>query len=292
MQLLKQEKLDFVRKGIALAPFTTYGIGGEAEYLAIVHTKQQLQEAVSFCCQEALPYYILGRGSNVLFDDRGYKGMVIVNRIDFLEQKKHIFRVGAGYSFVRLGQLSAKMGYGGLEFASGIPGSVGGAIYMNAGAQGAETKDTLEEVVCFSEGKEVLLKKEEMQFGYRFSNFQQEKQIILEATFHLTPATDAKEKQKILLAKRMATQPYSDKSCGCIFQNPLPLFAGKLIEEANLKGLQVGGAAISHTHANFIVNAGGATARDVLETIRMIKQIVYEKTGVMLQEEVRFVAYE
>lgn len=292
MRLLKQENFELIRRGVAIAPFTTYCIGGKAEYLAVVNTKQQLIDCLTFCSENQIPYFILGKGSNVLFDDRGYRGMVIVNRIEYLEQRENRFLVSSGYSFVRLGQLTAKLGYAGLEFASGIPGSVGGAIYMNAGAQGSETKDTLEEVLCFFEGAELLLKKEQMNFRYRYSNFQDEKKVIIEASFVLQPSSQARAKQKSLLSLRLQSQPYSEKSCGCIFQNPLPFHAGKLIEEANLKGLKVGGAMVSFRHANFIVNAGGASAAEVLEVIAIVKQAVYEKSGLLLQEEVRFVPYE
>lgn len=296
MQLLKQEKkqekFDLIKRGVVLAPYTTFRIGGKAEYFALVHTKQQLLECLNFCKENEVRYFILGKGSNVLFDDRGYRGMVIVNRIETLEQRENRFIVSAGYSFVRLGQLTAKLGYGGLEFASGIPGSVGGAIYMNAGAQGSETKDTLEEVLCFFEGKELVLKKDQMKFGYRFSNFQQEKKVILEACFVCMSALEAKKKQRALLARRIESQPCSDRSCGCVFQNPLPFFAGKLIEEAGMKGHKIGGAMVSFKHANFIVNTENALAADVLAMIASVKQAVFEQSGIVLHEEVRFVAYE
>lgn len=282
------------QENIPLHSFSTFGIGGPAEYFTTVTSLSELRTVLTFCHQEQLPFFVLGKGSNSLFDDRGFKGIVIYNKIDFFEQKGPQFIVGSAFSFARLGQITAKLGFSGLEFAAGIPATVGGAIFMNAGANGQQSSDTLQEIHYLSEeGKEIRLAKNELQFGYRTSSLQKRKGVIVEATFLLTPSTETKGKQRELLEYRIKTQPYSEKSCGCIFQNPkVGGSAGRLIEECGLKGFSVGGASISSLHANFIINSAGATARDVLSLIGKIKEKVYAKRGIVLEEEIRFIPYE
>jgi UDP-N-acetylmuramate dehydrogenase len=160
-------------KGKALSSLTTFGIGGEAQFYIEVTQIDQMQAVLQFCQLESLPFFILGKGSNILFDDRGYKGVVIANRIHFLEHADGRFRAGAGYSFSLLGTQTARQGWAGLEFASGIPGSVGGAVYMNAGANGSETADTLVEVEFVNQsGERVRYMREQLEFSYRTSSFQ------------------------------------------------------------------------------------------------------------------------
>jgi len=276
-----------------LSEVSTFGIGGPARFYAEAHSHAQMEEMVRSCLHHSVPFFILGKGSNCLFDDKGFNGLVIRNRIDFLHQEDEKFSVGAGYSFARLGGQTARLGWSGLEFASGIPATVGGAIFMNAGANGQETGDKLLSVDYLTDKGELLsLKKEEMTFGYRSSSFQKRKGVILSALFSLEASPHAKEQQKKILEYRLETQPYGEKSAGCAFRNPLAGSAGKLIDGCGLKGLKIGGAQISSLHANFIVNGGKATAQEVLELMKIIKELVYEKTGVLLEDEVRIIPYE
>ncbi|MFI5334451.1 MAG: UDP-N-acetylmuramate dehydrogenase, partial [Chlamydiales bacterium] len=241
-----------------------------------------------------LPYLIVGKGSNSLFDDRGYNGLVILNKIAFCDENESgKFHVGSGYSFSLLGAQTARKKWAGLEFASGIPASVGGAVYMNAGANGCETKDTLVDVTYITEeGTSEVLPKEAVTFGYRFSSFQQKKGAIVSATFQLHPSEEARRKQLKIIEYRTETQPYGEPSAGCVFRNPSGNFAGALIEQAGLKGAKIGGALVSLLHANFIVNGGGATAKDVLALASHVQEQVKQKTGIDLEMEIRYVNYE
>lgn len=281
------------QEGKSLRSLCTFGIGGPARYFVEVRTIPEMQDVLAKCRQQQLPTLIIGKGSNCLFDDRGFDGVVILNKIDFIDRPTpETVHVGAGYSFSLLGSQTARQGFAGLEFASGIPGSVGGAVFMNAGANGSETCNTLVSV-DFIDEKGVLhcLKKEELHFAYRHSSFQDTPGVIVGATFVLTPSDTARTKQLEIIAYRKKTQPYSDKSAGCIFRNPVCGAAGALIDKSGLKGTNIGGAKVSEMHANFIVNTGDATAEDVLKLIALIKQTVHEKTGVELESEVRYIKH-
>ncbi len=275
-----------------LAPFSTFEIGGPARFFVEVVTVTEMQEALQYAEQQKLPYFILGRGSNSLIPDAGFPGLVILNKIAFCEDlTSGKFHVGAGYNFSLLGAQTARKKWAGLEFASGIPGSVGGAVYMNAGANGHETKDALLDVTHVSEAGELkIYKKEEIEFGYRFSSFQKQKGAIVSAHFQLVASHEAKKKQLEIVDYRMRTQPYGIPSCGCVFRNPHGASAGALIDKCGLKGTGVGGAQISPVHANFIVNTGGATAQDVLALSELVKQRVKETTGIDLEMEIRCVS--
>lgn len=274
-----------------LSELSTFGIGGPARYFVEARTIDQMQEALLFSRNENLPVFILGKGSNCLFDDQGFDGLVILNKIDFFETPSMgTFRVGAGYSFSLLGVQTAREGWAGLEFASGIPGSVGGAIYMNAGANGSATSDYLASIEYVTEfGEYQILKKEEVHFEYRYSSFQKMKGAIVGATFSLTANEQARQKQLTIIQYRKSTQPYGQKSAGCVFVNPACGYAGAIIEESGLKGMQIGGAKVSEMHANFIVNTGNATASDVLNLIRFIQNHVKEKMEIELECEVRII---
>ncbi len=276
-----------------LSEYSTFGIGGPARYFAEAREVEQMCEMLAYANQASIPIHILGKGSNSLFDDRGFNGLVILNRIDFLSQEENVFTVGSGYSFARLGGVTARGGWSGLEFASGIPATVGGAIYMNAGANGKETADVLAKVGFVTEkGDLIEFEKCALEFGYRSSSFQKKRGAIVEAVFHLIPSDRARTEQKEILGYRLKTQPYGEKSAGCAFRNPEGESAGHLIDEGGLKGIQVGGAAISKTHANFIVNTGGAKTADVLELITEIKETIYREKGILLEEEIRCIPYD
>lgn len=280
-------------RGRLLEEVTTLGIGGPAEYFSEARTISSMQQLLSFCRQNEISYFILGKGSNTLFDDRGYRGLVIANRIDFLEVlTADRWHVGAGYSFSLLGTQSARKGLSGLEFASGIPGSVGGAVYMNAGANGSETCNRLLSVDFVSEdGSLVRLPIEEIEFGYRYSSFQKMKGAIVGATFGLIKNPEARQKQLEIIDYRKKTQPYNAKSAGCIFRNPTAGSAGAIIEKTGLKGKRVGNAEVSRVHANFIVNSGNARSVDLLALIREIREEVQMKTGIVLESELRVIPF-
>ncbi len=277
-----------------LKELSTFGIGGPAKYFVEVKQISDMQKILSYCNENLVPYFILGKGSNSLFDDRGFDGLVISNKIDFLHKSEDLCRhVGAGYSFSLLGNQTARQGLSGLEFASGIPGSIGGAIFMNAGANGRETCESLIEVDYVTpEGELVHLKKSELEFRYRYSSFQKMKGAIVGAKFVLTPSGSAREKQLKIIDYRKKTQPYNAKSAGCVFRNPDCGAAGALIDQSQLKGASIGGAQVSSVHANFVINTGNATALEVLELIKLISKTVHEKTGVELESEVRLIPYK
>lgn len=282
-----------LKKNKLLSEICTFGIGGPAEYYLEVETISEMQEALKQAREHQIPVFILGKGSNCLFDDRGFKGLVIANKIDFVENPASgIYRVGAGYSFSLLGVQTARQGWGGLEFASGIPASVGGAVFMNAGANGSETENYLSSVEYVADNGELLvLNKSELQFSYRCSPFQKMKGAIAAATFSLFPSEKAREKQLEIIQYRLKTQPYKERSAGCVFCNPQGSHAGALIEQAGLKGSCIGGAQVSTMHANFVVNRQHATSRDVVELINKIRIEIKEKTGFELKSEVRIIPY-
>lgn len=282
------------QQGKLLSEVTTFGIGGPANYYVEVRNVPEMQEVLRFCSLHKMPFFVLGKGSNTLFDDRGYKGVVIANRIDFMEQPSEgCFHVGAGYSFSLLGTQTARQGWSGLEFASGIPGSVGGAVYMNAGANGHETCESLVAVEYVkADGELCTLTKSDVEFKYRFSSFQSASGAIVGATFQLQKSSTARQQQLDIIKYRKSTQPYGDKSAGCVFRNPNCGHAGALIDKCGLKGESIGGALVSPVHANFIVNKERATAKDILALIEHIKKTVHTNTGIELESEVRVIPYE
>lgn len=281
-----------IEYGKSLKSYNTFGIGGEAKQFITIQTIGQMGEIRRYINEKKIPFWVMGKGSNVLFDDRGFDGLIILNKIDFIEFEEGNLHVGAGTSFSLLGAKMARKGWGGLEFASGIPGSVGGAIYMNAGANQMETCDHLSAVGFIDqEGHFQEKNKEELTFGYRSSSFQGSGAIIVSGRFKLVKKEEAREKQLKIIEYRTATQPYVEKSAGCIFRNPEGDKAGALIEACGLKGKKVGGAEVSTLHGNFIINTGSATADDVMTLSRLIQQTIREETGKSLEMEVRRVPY-
>lgn len=273
-----------------LSELSTFGIGGPAKWFAKAETIEEMQALI---CQK-LPFIVIGKGSNVLFDDRGFNGLVILNKINFFENPAPgLYHVGGGFSFALLGVRTAQAGFTGLEFASGIPASVGGAVFMNAGANGMETQKSLVSVdFVTEEGELVTLDRKDLHFDYRTSSFHQRKGAIVGASFQLTPSLAARQKQIEIVTSRKNTQPYNDKSAGCVFRNPEGGIAGRLIEEAGLKGKMCGEAKVSEKHANFIVNTNKARAQDILRLLDEVQKAVFEKHGVLLEKEVRIIPYE
>lgn len=281
------------QQGKRLSEVSTFGIGGPALLFVEIFTCEELQEVFLYCRQKNLPFFVLGKGSNSLFHDLGFHGVVIANKIGFCEWDHEKVHVGAGYSFSLLGTQTARRSLAGLEFACGIPGSVGGAVYMNAGANGSEVCEVVEEVTYVTADSKIeQLQREELEFSYRTSSFQKRHGAIASVRFTLRPCAVAREKQLSIIEYRTRTQPYGDPSAGCIFRNPSGHSAGALIEKSGLKGLKIGDAQVSLLHANFIVNAGSAKAEDVEALAAVVKRVVKEKTGVDLEMEVHPVPYQ
>ncbi len=274
-----------------LSEFSTFGIGGPIRYFKEISCIEEAQAAYAWARLQNIPVLIVGKGSNCLFSDAPFEGLVLLNRIDFCTIEGSEAHVGAGFSFSLLGVQTARKGLSGLEFACGIPATVGGAIFMNAGANGAETCATLKSVTYLHETGEIVeLSRDELTFSYRHSSFQTLKGCILSAKFLLTEKVEARKDQLAIIDYRMRTQPLKQKSIGCIFRNPdKQTGAGALIDRCGLKGLSVGGAKISELHANFIVNEGSAKAGDVIELIQQIQDRVYKETGYKLEPEVRMI---
>lgn len=283
----------YIQHDKLLKEVCTLGVGGPARYFTEVHNVDEMRIALEKCQEEKIPYLILGKGSNCLFDDRGFNGLVIQNKIDFMEMPSPgTYHVGSGYSFSLLGTQTARQGWSGLEFASGIPGSVGGAVFMNAGANGRETCESLESVDFITEkGESQVLQKEHLHFAYRTSSFKYLSGAIVGATFALEASPVARSKQLEIITYRKKTQPYGDMSAGCIFKNPSCGHAGALIEQSGLKGVHIGDAKVSEMHANFIVNVSNATSKDILALIEFVKLKVMEKTGVRLESEVMYIPF-
>ncbi|XP_062107370.1 uncharacterized protein LOC133818488 [Humulus lupulus] len=289
------QNLTFVRGQKLLKDLTTWGIGGPCNYFTQVFNPTQVVSAIRYCHEHCLRFMIIGKGSNCLFDDLGFDGCVILNRIESLEMMGGgVYKVGSGYRFNRLGVQCSNEGFTGLEFAGGIPGTVGGATYMNAGANGQETADVVESVdVVTIDGKLQRFERADLIFGYRSSPFQRMPNLaaIVAVTFRLQSSRTSKTKLQEYLERRRASQPIGERSAGSVFRNPsdLGVGAGELIEKAGLKGFGVGGAMISKLHANFFINTNGSTSQDMLDLIAVAKDKVYQKFGVQLKEEVLYV---
>lgn len=284
-----------VKRNELLSQHTTMKIGGPADLFIEPSSLENIQKVMTFIKEHKLPWRAIGRGSNLLVSDKGIEGVVIKlgSGLNHLSINESTIMVGGGHSLVSLSTLISKKGLSGLEFASGIPGSVGGAVYMNAGAHGSDISKILTKAhILFEDGSIEWLSNDEMEFTYRTSVLQKKRPgIVLEAEFKLamgdrTVIVSQMQKNKDY---RKETQPWNFPCAGSIFRNPLPNYAGKLIEEAGLKGFQIGGAKISEMHGNFIVNAGNATAKDVLDLIQYIKDKIEHLFGVKMETEVEII---
>ena len=283
------------RENEPLAAHCTFKIGGPAQLFVMPENEQQLCSAVALCKEQAVRYYLLGNGSNILFADEGFSGVVIdVSALDAeIAVEDTVLTAGAGVRLAALCKAALKHGLSGLEFAYGIPGTVGGAVYMNAGAYGGEMKDVLESVTFLdSDLAERTLPAAELALGYRTSLFEQHPDwCILSATVRLQPGDSAAilAEMQDYLQRRKDKQPLEWPSAGSTFKRPQGAFAGKLIEDCGLRGFTVGGAQISEKHCGFVINRGGATCADVVELTEQVKQIVKQKTGFVLEREIRVV---
>ena len=276
-----------------MARHTSFRIGGNAEVMAFPKNAEELAEILKLSALMDVKPAILGAGTNVLAPDEGIRGLVIClkDALSGMEQLDETrIRVMAGVTMTRAAVFAANLGLTGLEFAHGIPGTVGGGVYMNAGAYGGEIVQVCESVdVMDFEGKLTTKTREEMDFSYRHSVLEEEPGIVVSAVFRLCPGDpDAiRARMKELQGKRSASQPLDLPSAGSAFKRPVGGYAAALIDQAGLKGYQVGGAAISTKHAGFAVNLGEATAADVKQLLKEVSDIVFEKSGIRIEPEVR-----
>ncbi|MFC5703594.1 UDP-N-acetylmuramate dehydrogenase [Cohnella faecalis] len=274
-----------------LANHTTWKIGGPADVLIIPDDEEQLAAALAVLHSRGVPWTMLGRGSNTLVSDKGVRGAVIKLGDGFggLRFEGNAAQAGASYSFIKLSVMSGKEGLTGLEFAGGIPGTVGGAVYMNAGAHGSDVSRVFKSAdIVWEDGSMATLGKEEMAFSYRHSVLQERRGIVTRAVLELAPG-DRKEIAAAMASykdRRLRTQPLQMACAGSVFRNPPNDHAARLIEAAGLKGAREGGAEVSLLHANFIVNHGGATAEDVLKLIQRVQGAIADRFGIDLVPEV------
>jgi len=283
-----------VRHDVPLAAFTTFKVGGPARYLAEVSDEEQLL-AVLDAAPADLPVLVLGRGSNVVVSDEGYDGLIVRLRGTFLEVEvggDGIVRAGAGVALPRLARAAAAAGRGGLEFYLGIPGSVGGAVRMNAGGHGRDTAAVLRDArIMTVPARDVrTVPVEALGLGYRSSALTDD-DVVLGARFVTVPADPAtlESRSREIARWRREHQPGGTRNAGSVFKNPPGTSAGRLIDEAGLKGLRRGGAMVSTLHANFLVAEEGATARDIWELVGEVRRRVEAATGIRLEPELRFV---
>ena len=278
-----------------LKNYTTFRIGGPCNILVMPSTREEIIEIIRFLRETKTNYFVMGNGSNLLVSDSGFDGVIVSLKffkgMETLENTDDVYtiRVTSGELMSSVGNYLARMGATGFEFATGIPGTIGGGVRMNAGAYGGELKDCLVCVTAISpEGEVVSLSNEELKFGYRTSILANKDYVILDATFKLGKSTTEEIKAKIndFNTQRREKQPTNFPSAGSTFKRPEGYIAAKLIDEAGLKGLQVGGAMVSDKHAGFVVNVGNATASDVIELTDKVRAVVKEKNGVDLELEV------
>lgn len=294
---IKKHNIGSIKEDVKLSNFTTYKVGGIAKVIVYPKNTDKLILLLEKLNKDNINYKILGCGSNLIFSDKTYDGVIIkLDNFDEIKINDTIVTAGAGVNLVKLSYKVQKEGLTGLEFASGIPGSIGGAIFMNAGAYKSDMGYIVSEIkVLTPELKVKTLYNKDLNYKYRSSFLQHNPNYIcLEATLVLRHGDKAliKELMETRRQKRLITQPLEFPSAGSVFRNPEGDFAGRLIEECNLKGYSIGGAKVSEKHANFIVNAGGATASDVKNLITYVHDKVKSETGVDLKIEQEFVNWE
>lgn len=278
-----------IKENVSLKTLTTLKVGGISKYVFYPKDVTSLKKALTLFKENNINYKIFGNGSNIIPSDKIYDGVIIkLSSLNNLKIENEVIEVEAGYSLMKLAKEVIKLGLSGLEWACGIPGTIGGAVYMNAGAYKQDMSFVLEKITALDENMNIVtLNKDELDFSYRHSRLMEENLICLSATLKL-------EKKDISLIeevvnkrkeKRMETQPLEYPSAGSVFRNPFNDFAGRLVEECNLKGKQIGGAMISLKHANFIINKDNATGKDVLDLINLAKKEVKEKFNIELKQE-------
>lgn len=284
----------YIEKDVLLSKKTTYKIGGPCDVGIFPETVDAFAAAVSLCREKDIPFYVMGRGSNLLVDDEGFRGAVIfterMNGVKF-DGNRVIAMAGAGLT--PLSRKAGEMGLSGLEFACGIPGSVGGGVVMNAGAYGGEITDVFESCTVYRDGVGVFnCFHRDGNFSYRHTSFLENHDYVLECTFklHCDSPEEIRAREEDLLSRRREKQPLEYPSAGSAFKRPEGYFAAKLIDDAGLKGFRIGGAEVSSKHSGFFINAGGATSGDVIRLYYEVRERVEKLFGVLLESEVRYLS--
>lgn len=284
---------DNIHLDAKLSEYIHFRVGGPADILLVPQTKEQVIKSVNVCKTNNIPFYVIGNGSNLLVKDGGFRG-VVIKLIDLVDIKVegNLVTAECGALLKAVSDKALENSLTGFEFASGIPGSVGGAVFMNAGAYNGEIADVIKSAdVLDNEGDIITLTKEELGLGYRTSNVMKKGFIVLSATFELKNGcvNNIKEVVDDLTNRRESRQPLEYPSAGSTFKRPEGYFAGKLIQDAGLKGATIGGAAVSEKHSGFVINKGGATAKDILDLIMHVQDEVEKQFGVELHPEVRII---
>lgn len=285
-----------ILKNESLSKYTFTKTGGPADLIAFPKDIKEVQSLLIMAKEQQLPITVLGNASNLIIKDGGIRGLVIIltdmNKI--ISNGEYVI-AQAGARYIDTTIVAQQNGLSGLEFAAGIPGSVGGAVYMNAGAYGGETAEIIDTVTVLTPENEIkIFNNDELEFGYRHSLIQEQNDIVLEASFKLVPGDKEKIQAKMdeLNELRASKQPLELPSCGSVFKRPEGYFAGKLIHDAGLQGYQSGGAQVSTKHAGFIVNVDHATATDYLNVIKHVQETVYKQNQVHLETEVRIIGQD
>lgn len=285
----------YVKENEPMRRYTTFQVGGLADFLVLPETIDQIKEVIQLAKKEEVPYLLLGNGSNMLVSDCGFSGIVIrFHRFHKMEVNGEQIIAQAGVSLALLGKTAWKHSLTGLEFAAGIPGTLGGAIRMNAGAYGGEMKDVVTEVKVLTEQGEILdLSAEQLEFSYRKSVVEERNYVVLEVKMQLQQgnADEIRSYMDELSKQRREKQPLEYASAGSTFKRPEGYFAGKLIQDAGLRGFAIGDAMVSEKHCGFVINRKKATAKEILDLMKHIRQDVKEKFGVLLEPEVRFIGF-
>lgn len=271
---------------------TTFRVGGNADFFVMPQDASEIKAIVEVCKSAKMPFYILGNGSNLLVSDDGYRGVIIqiYKEMNHIEVHGETIKVQAGALLSRVGNVALEAELTGFEFAAGIPGTVGGAVVMNAGAYGGEMKDVIvNATVLTQDGNVITLNKEELELGYRTSIIAKKGYIVLEAEYQLQKGDRELIRARMdeLKTQRVAKQPLEYPSAGSTFKRPEGYFAGKLIQDAGLRGFQVGGAQVSEKHCGFVINKDQATAADIVELMRQVSGKVMQEFGVKLEPEVK-----
>ena len=285
---------DLILSDVPMKEHTTMRVGGNADFMVLADSIENIRKSVDLLSSESIPFMIMGNGSNLVFSDDGYHGVIIKfgPGLSKTEVEGDIITAEAGASLASVANLAMENSLTGLEFASGIPGTIGGAAYMNAGAFDSEMKQVIIETLCIDrEGRFITLRGDEHNFSYRHSRMQEEDLICLKIKLKLNKGDKEKIKTRMneLNARRREKQPLNYPSAGSVFKRPPGCFAGKLIDDCGLRGYRIGGAQVSDKHCGFIINTGNATASDVVALIKHVQETVYNNSGKLLELEVKII---
>lgn len=288
----------FIKEDAPMAQHTSFKAGGKADILVEPQNAQQLKEVLKLLNSEDVNYMVLGNGSNILVRDGGYRGVIVKigDAFNYVKQEDDTLICGSGTLMSIVSKNAVAAGLAGFEFASGIPGSIGGAVFMNAGAYGGEIVQVLQNAKVISKdgNREFDMTAEELQMGYRHSVLHETGDVVVEVALKLQPGNIDEIKANIadFTERRNSKQPVTFPSAGSFFKRPEGYFAGKLVQDAGFKGLSVGGAQVSELHSGFIINTGNATAADILQLMEIVQAGVFDKYGVKLEPEVRIIGEE